>query len=83
MPTPELLCGRVLVVEDEADLCDVMAGALSADGHRVLAVREGRAALDALAQGTYDLVLLDIGLGAGATAWRSAAACARPATAPT
>jgi DNA-binding response OmpR family regulator len=65
MPAPELLSGRVLVVEDEVDLCDVMAGALSADGHRVLAVREGRAALDALAQATYDLVLLDIGLGAG------------------
>jgi DNA-binding response OmpR family regulator len=65
MPAPHPLSGRVLVVEDEADLCEVMAGALSADGHRVAAVREGHAALDALAQSSYDLVLLDIGLGTG------------------
>jgi DNA-binding response OmpR family regulator len=65
MPPSEPLSGRVLVVEDEADLCDVMAGALSADGHHVTAVTEGDAALDALARGVYDLVLLDVGLGRG------------------
>src|SRR3954465_2118524 len=65
MPAVDPLRGRVLVVEDEADLCEVMAGALGADGHDVAAVREGHAALDALAQSSFDLVLLDIGLGAG------------------
>jgi len=65
MPAADPLRGRVLVVEDEADLCGVMVGALGADGHHVAAVREGHAALDALAQSTFDLVLLDIGLGAG------------------
>jgi DNA-binding response OmpR family regulator len=57
--------GRVLVVEDDDDLREVMAGALLADGHRVDDAADGRAALDALAERPYDLLLLDIGLGPG------------------
>ena len=57
--------GQVLVVEDDADLREVMAGALAADGHEVTEAADGRAALDALADGRFDLVLLDIGLGHG------------------
>jgi DNA-binding response OmpR family regulator len=59
------LAGRVLVVEDDADLREVMAGALSADGHAVIAAADGDAALDALAAQRFDLVLLDIALGTG------------------
>ena len=59
------VAGRVLVVEDEADLCEVMARALTADGHDVAAVRDGPAALDAVAGASWDLVLLDVVLGAG------------------
>jgi len=57
--------GRVLVVEDDADLREVIAGALSGDGHVVVEAADGRAALDALAAARFDLVLLDIGLGLG------------------
>src|SRR5512132_3174560 len=57
------LGGRVLVVEDDEDLREVMAGALSGDGHVVVEASDGRAALDALAAQTFDLVLLDVGLG--------------------
>ncbi len=57
--------GRVLVVEDDSDLREVMAGALAGDGHVVVEAADGHAALDALAAQTFDLVLLDIGLGAG------------------
>jgi DNA-binding response OmpR family regulator len=57
--------GRVLVVEDDTDLREVMAGALAGDGHVVVEAADGHAALDALAAQTFDLVLLDIGLGAG------------------
>jgi DNA-binding response OmpR family regulator len=57
--------GRVLVVEDDADLCDVMVGALASDGHSVVAAPDGRAALEALAAESFDLVLLDLGLGPG------------------
>ncbi|HEY3021820.1 MAG TPA: response regulator, partial [Solirubrobacteraceae bacterium] len=57
--------GRVLVVEDDADLRETMARALSADGHAVTEAADGRAALDALAGPPFDLVVLDISLGAG------------------
>jgi DNA-binding response OmpR family regulator len=57
--------GRVLVVEDDADLCEVMVGALASDGHVVVAAADGHAALDALAEAPFDLVLLDLALGPG------------------
>jgi DNA-binding response OmpR family regulator len=59
------LVGRVLVVEDDSDLREVMAGALGGDGHVVVEAADGRAALDALGASHFDLVLLDIGLGLG------------------
>jgi DNA-binding response OmpR family regulator len=57
--------GRVLVVEDDADLCEVMVGALVADGHQVVSAADGRSALDALAATSFDLILLDLSLGPG------------------
>jgi DNA-binding response OmpR family regulator len=57
--------GQVLVVEDDTDLREVMAGALAGDGHVVVEAADGRAALDALATHRFDLVLLDISLGLG------------------
>ena len=57
--------GRVLVVEDDTDLSDVMAGALASDGHHVARALDGRAALDALVAQRFDLVLLDLSLGPG------------------
>jgi DNA-binding response OmpR family regulator len=56
---------RILVVEDDADLREAMAAALAADGHRVDVAGDGAAALEALADGDHDLVLLDVALGAG------------------
>ncbi len=57
--------GHVLVVEDDADLREVMTGALTADGHVVAAAADADAALDLLVEQQFDLVLLDIGLGPG------------------
>ncbi len=56
---------RILLVEDDADLREAMAAALGADGHDVAVAADGHAALEALADARHDLVLLDIGLGAG------------------
>jgi DNA-binding response OmpR family regulator len=42
-----------------------MASVLHADGHHVDAAEDGSTALDAVAQATHDLMLLDIALGAG------------------
>jgi DNA-binding response OmpR family regulator len=63
-PVPPLV-GDLLLVEDDRELREVMAGALEADGHRVAEAADGRAALDALAERSFDLLVLDLGLGAG------------------
>src|SRR5690349_14760271 len=57
--------GDVLLVEDDDELREVMAGALAADGHRVVEAAHGGAALDALAARPFDLLLLDLALGPG------------------
>ena len=57
------MCARILLVEDDDDLRDVLAGALLAEGHDVRAVPDGEGALDALAAERHELVLLDLGLG--------------------
>ncbi|MEA2382601.1 MAG: hypothetical protein QOH72_2572 [Solirubrobacteraceae bacterium] len=57
--------GDLLLVEDDDELREVMAGALAADGHRVVEAADGRAALDALGERSFDLLVLDLGLGAG------------------
>jgi DNA-binding response OmpR family regulator len=57
--------GDLLVVEDDDELRVVMAGALEADGHRVAEAADGAAALDALAERSFDLLVLDLGLGPG------------------
>jgi DNA-binding response OmpR family regulator len=57
--------GDLLLVEDDDELRAVMAGALEADGHRVVEAADGRAALDALAERPFDLLILDLALGRG------------------
>jgi DNA-binding response OmpR family regulator len=57
--------GDLLLVEDDDELRAVMAGALEADGHRVVEAADGRAALDALAERPFDLLILDLALGPG------------------
>jgi DNA-binding response OmpR family regulator len=56
---------RILLVEDDADLREALAAALASDGHGVQVAADGHAALEALADGGQDLVVLDVALGAG------------------
>jgi DNA-binding response OmpR family regulator len=51
----------ILVVEDEANIAEGLRFNLEAEGHQVVVVSDGRAALDALLGGArrFDLVLLD------------------------
>jgi len=51
---------RVLVVEDESDLRDVLEYNLTQAGHRVQLVTTGEAALRAAREGKPELVLLDL-----------------------
>jgi DNA-binding response OmpR family regulator len=49
----------VLVVEDEVDLSQLMRDRLAADGHEVVVVHNGLAALSAVSKRVPDVVLLD------------------------
>jgi len=52
----------VLVVEDDRALRQAIVTNAERAGHRVTAVGDGAAAIEAIRTGTYDVVLLDIGL---------------------
>ena len=52
--------GRVLVVDDERLNRTVLRAALAKQGHDVVEAVDGREALDRLAEGPIDVVLLDI-----------------------
>jgi CheY-like chemotaxis protein len=61
MGTEETIRGkRILVVEDEPLIAGLLGDMLMADGHHVDAVNTGRAALEKLAVGTYDLIVSDL-----------------------
>jgi two-component system, NtrC family, sensor kinase len=51
---------RVLVVDDEPSILDVLAEALRSDGHTVDTAVNGRVALRKILEGEYDLVLSDL-----------------------
>ena len=55
----------VLVVDDESALREQVRRLFERDGHRVVAVADGRAAVDRASTGHFDVVLLDVALGAG------------------
>ena len=61
---------KILLAEDEPDIRLVMRIALEDEGHRVVMVDDGQAAVDVARADTFDVVLLDVmmprldGLGA-------------------
>src|SRR3954465_7513323 len=54
--------GRVLVVEDDADIADVLRRSLRNEGYEVKTSADGVDALDVAAGFFPDLVVLDLGL---------------------
>lgn len=54
--------GRILVVEDDVEVRDVLAMLLTESGYDVLQAIDGQHALDLLADDVVDLILLDYGL---------------------
>ena len=55
----------ILVVDDESDLREMLTRSFTREGHRVLAVADGRAAIDRASTDHFDIILLDVALGAG------------------
>src|SRR4051812_12429628 len=55
----------ILVVDDDEPLRDMLTRSFEREGHRVTAVPDGREALARAAEQDFDVVLLDVALGAG------------------
>jgi DNA-binding response OmpR family regulator len=55
----------ILVVDDESELREQIRRLFERDGHRVMAVADGRAAIDRASTSRFDVLLLDVALGAG------------------
>ncbi len=53
---------RVLIAEDDDSLRHLLTIALKRDGYQILAVRDGKEALNAFATASFDIVLLDINM---------------------
>lgn len=56
---------RILVVDDEASLRDTLTRSFSKEGHSVEAVAGGTEALERTGTEQFDVILLDVALGAG------------------
>jgi two-component system, OmpR family, response regulator MprA len=54
--------GRILVVEDDQDIAEVLRRTLRQEGHEVRSANDGEEALTAAAEFMPDLVILDLGL---------------------
>ena len=53
---------KILLVEDEKALCMLYQTELGAEGHEVVAVHDGKTAVEVAAQSKPDLVIMDISL---------------------
>lgn len=62
MTDAELLTGRVLVVEDDDEIADVLRRSLRQEGHEVRTAVDGEEALEAAREFAPDMVVLDLGL---------------------
>jgi CheY-like chemotaxis protein len=60
---------RVLVVEDEHQLARMATLVLTQHGHRPAVARSGDDAMNQLEEAPFDLVISDLGLGAGMNGW--------------
>jgi CheY-like chemotaxis protein len=65
---------RILVVDDEPALVTMLARILRSDGHQVMVATSGEEAIAILANAPADVVISDLGMGAGMNGWDLAAA---------
>lgn len=59
-PWPAVKPSRVLVIEDEPTVADLIVDVLEEEGHRANAVSDGREGLEFLSRHSYDLVICDL-----------------------
>ena len=63
---------RILVVDDEPALVTMLARLLESDDHQVITATSGEEALAILAGSPADVVISDLGMGAGMNGWELA-----------
>jgi DNA-binding response OmpR family regulator len=56
---------EILVCDDESSLREALRQSFERDGHRVVAVPDGRSAIDRATTEHFDVVMLDVALGPG------------------
>ncbi|MGH3585151.1 MAG: response regulator, partial [Pseudonocardia sp.] len=61
-PAPLVVAGRLLLIEDDPTIGEVLSSSLRAHGHEVQWEQTGHRGLTRAADGVFDLVLLDLGL---------------------
>src|SRR5215467_4747385 len=59
-PTAESTSGRILVIDDDPELCKLVARFLGAEGFRVETVRAGVQGVERARSGEHDLIVLDV-----------------------
>jgi len=59
-PTAESTSGRILVIDDDPELCKLVARFLGAEGFRVETVRAGMQGVERARSGEHDLIVLDV-----------------------
>ena len=64
---------RILVVDDEPSLVTMLSRLLMSEGHEVSVATSGEEALSILAGSRVDVVISDLGMGAGMNGWELAA----------
>ncbi len=63
--------GRVLVIDDEREVADVLGDVLRRDGHEVVVCADGEAGLALVEREAFDLVITDLGMP-GLSGWEVA-----------
>src|SRR5499427_6868649 len=58
--TAESTSGRILVIDDDPELCKLVARFLGAEGFRVETVRTGLQGVERARSGEHDLIVLDV-----------------------
>ena len=81
-PTPQAQAGtpiplRILAVDDEPMMTKAVVRMLKPSGHVVTVAASGEEALEELAEQTFDVVVSDMGMGAGMNGWELAEAVRR------
>jgi two-component system, OmpR family, response regulator RegX3 len=56
---------RILAIDDDTAILDVLVSSFEAEGHAVEPATDGRAGLQRAMDGEFDVVLLDVALGSG------------------